>query len=167
MKAFMSASSQRRMRRPTRVTVRIVDNAVDAERLLPLPVLNRLCFEDVPDRVRQYNLYRSHVVVALDGDSVVGFAAFKPTNGTIRVAHELWVDRHARAGLAPVTEAMLAALEAAARQAGCSRLFIVTVQATPVRRILQISGYTVSLSGSELIWLEKTFVGDGVPLRSA
>jgi hypothetical protein len=149
------------------VTVRLVDNAADTETLLPLRVLNRLCSNDVPSRVRQCNVYLSQVVVAFDGDSAVGFAAFKTTRGPVRVAHEFWVDQHARAGLTPVTEAMLAALEAAASEAGCSRLFVVIVQATPLRRIFQNSGYTVSLAGAELIWFEKTLVGDGAPLECA
>jgi hypothetical protein len=134
----------------TVVTVRMVDNAVDAETLLPLPVLNRLCSNDVPSRIRQCNVYLSQIVVALDGDSAVGFAAFKTTSGPVRVAHEFWVDQHARAGLAPVIGAMLAALEAAVSEAGCSRLFVVTIHATPLRRILRNSGYAVSLAGAEL-----------------
>lgn len=68
----------------TIVTVRMVDNAVDAETLLPLPVLNRPC-------------------------SI----------------------------------------------------------ATPLRRILQNSGYAVSLAGTELIWFEKALVGYGAPSKCA
>lgn len=82
---------------PTVVTIRIVDSAADAEVLLPVTVLDRLCSNDVPSRVRQCNVYRSHVVVALDGDSTVGFAAFKATRGPMCVAHEFWLDRRARA----------------------------------------------------------------------
>src|ERR1019366_6928427 len=117
---------------PTVVTIRIVDSAADAEALLPVSALNRLCSNDVPSRIRQCNVYLSHLVVALDGDSTVGFAAFKATRGPVCVAHEFWVDRRARSGLAPVTEAMLVALEATVGQAGCSRLFVVTVQGTPL-----------------------------------
>ncbi len=40
----------------TVVTVRLVDNAVDAETLLPLPALNRLCSNDVPSRIRRADL---------------------------------------------------------------------------------------------------------------
>jgi hypothetical protein len=149
------------------VTIRLVDNAADIETLLPLGVLNRLCANDVPSRIRQCNVYLSRVVVALDHDSAVGFAAFKMTRGPVRVAHEFWVDPHARAGLTPVTEAILAALETAAGEAGCSRLFVVSARATPLHRILESSGYTISLAGAELIWFEKTLVSDGAPLECA
>src|SRR5665213_1720507 len=83
---------------PIVVTIRIVDGAVDAEALLPVSALNRLYSNDVPSRIRQCNVYLSRLVVALDGDSTVGFAAFKATRGAVRVAHEFWVDQRARAG---------------------------------------------------------------------
>ena len=85
---------------PTVITIRIVDRPADAEALLPASVLDRLCFNDVPNRIRQCNVYLSHLVVALEGDSTVGFAAFKATPGSVRVAHEFWVDQGASAGLA-------------------------------------------------------------------
>ncbi len=50
-------------------------------------------------------------------------------------------------------------------EADRSRLFIVAPQATPLRRSLQNSGYSVSLAGAELTWFEKTLVDDG--LRSS
>lgn len=49
----------------------------------------------------------------------------------------------------------LTALEDAAKAAGCSRLFVVVAQATPLRRIFENFGYGISLAGGELTWLEK------------
>lgn len=49
----------------------------------------------------------------------------------------------------------LTALEDAAKAAGCSRLFVVVAQATPLRRIFENVGYGISLAGGELTWLEK------------
>lgn len=152
---------------PTIVTTRMTDNATDAEQLLPPPVLARLCSDHTPSRVRLCNLHLSHVLVALDGDSAVGFAAFKPMTGPVRVAHEFWVDPGARVGLAAVTEAMLAALESAVSAAGCSRLFVVLTQSTPLRRILENSGYSVSLAGADFIWFEKRLADGCDPPESA
>jgi hypothetical protein len=157
MKAFWS---------PT-ITVRRADNAIEAEKLLPLPVLGRLCSDPSVSNVRQCDVYLSHIIVALDGDSALGFAAYKPTAGPIRVAHEFWVDPHARCGRAPVTQALLTALEAAAHAAECSRLFVVVAQSTPLRRILENSGYGVNLAGVERSWFEKRLVRDSDPLESA
>jgi hypothetical protein len=157
MKAFWS---------PT-ITVRRGDNAIEAEKLLPLPVLGRLCSDPSMSNVRQCDVYLSQIIVALDGDSTLGFAAYKPTTGPIRVAHEFWVDPHARCGPAPVTQALLTALEAAARAAECSRLFVVMAQSTPLRRILEKSGYSVNLVGVEHSWFEKSLVRDSDPPESA
>ena len=152
---------------PPIVTVRRAANAADVEQLLPPAVLARLCSGEIPTRVRQCNVYLSEVIVALDGDSAVGFAAYKPATGPVRVAHELWVDPEARLGLAEVTAAVLSALEGAVRSAGCSRLFVVVAPSTPLRRILQRSGYTVSLAGAELTWFEKSFADGGRPPECA
>jgi hypothetical protein len=152
---------------PPIVTVRRAANADDVEQLLPPAVLARLCSGEIPTRVRQCNVYLSQVIVALDGDSAVGFAAYKPATGPVRVAHELWVDPQARAGPAEVTAAILSALESAVSSAGCSRLFVVVAQSTPLRRILQHSGYSVSLAGAELIWFEKSLADGWHPLESA
>jgi hypothetical protein len=149
------------------LTVCVADNAVDAETLLPLPMLTRLCANERLSRARQDNVYRSHVVVALDGDVPVGFAAFKPTAGRVRVAHELWVHAHAAGGPAHVTQALLNALESGAVTAGCSRLCVVLATSSPLRLILGRAGYHVSLSGTDLTWLEKGLVGDANPLESA
>jgi hypothetical protein len=157
MKAFWS---------PT-ITVRQAHNATEAEQLLPLPVLGRLCSHPSMSNARQRDVYLSQIIVALDGDSTLGFAAYKPTAGSIRVAHEFWVDPHARCGRAPVTQALLTALEAATRAAGCSRLFVVVAQSTPLRPILENSGYGVHLAGVERSWFEKRFVCDSDPLESA
>lgn len=152
---------------PSSLSVRQAHSAVEAAQLLPLSVLARLCPNDMPGRVRPCNVYLSHVIVALDGDSAVGFAAFKTTSGPIRVAHEFWIDLHARVGLAPVTEAVLKGLESAVGATGCRRLVVVLPQSTPLRGILEDSGYTVSLRGAELIWFEKSLVNDESPLESA
>jgi hypothetical protein len=149
------------------ITVRSADSAVEAEKLLPLHVIGRLCSDPNPSRGRQCDVYLSRLIVAVDGDSPLGFAAYKPTTGPIRVAHEFWVDPQARCGFAPVTEAMLTALEAAADAAGCSRLFVVVAQSTPLRRILENSGYSISLAGGEVTWFEKDLVDNGYPLESA
>jgi hypothetical protein len=145
------------------IVVRAADNAVEAEKLLPTAALGRLCFEPNPSPVRQGSVYFSNVIVALDRESPVGFVAYRPTLGAIRVAHECWVDPHARNGLAPVIEALLTALEDAATATGCSRLLVVVAQSTPLRRIFEQSGYSISFAGCELTWFEKSFVGDCHP----
>jgi hypothetical protein len=149
------------------ITVRRADTAIEAQKLLPVPVLGRLCSDPSMSNVRQCDVYLSHIIVALDGDSTLGFAAYKPTTGPLRVAHEFWVDPHARCGRAPVTQALLTALEAAAGAAGCSQLFVVVTQATPLRRIFEHSGYRVNLAGVERSWFEKSLVRDSDPLESA
>ena len=95
MKAFWS---------PT-VTVRKVESAIEVEKLLPLPVLERLCSDPGMSDGRHYDINRSQIIVALDGESALGFVAYKPTTGSIRVAHEFWVDPHTRCGQAQVTQA--------------------------------------------------------------
>ncbi len=157
MKAFWSPS----------ITVREADNAIEAERLLPRPTFGRLCSDPNISNVRRCDLYLSRIVVALDGESPLGFTAYRPTAGPIRVAHEFWVDPHARCGLALPTEAMLTALEEAAKAAACSRLFVVVGRSTRLRRIFENSGYSINLAGGELTWFEKGLVGDGHPLESA
>jgi len=152
---------------PTSITVRTVENAREAEELLPLPVLTRLCSAQRPSRVRQRHVYLSNVVVALDRDSPIGFAAYKPGKGPVRVAHEFWVDEHALGMLAPAIEAMLTALEGAVKSAGCSGLFLVVAQSTAIRRVLENSGYTISLAGGELSWFEKSLAEDWRPGESA
>jgi hypothetical protein len=154
------------VRSPT-ITVRRAANAVEAERLLPLPVLGRLCSDPGMSNVRQCDVYLSQIIVALEGDSPLGFAAYKPTTGPIRVAHELWVDPHARCGQAPVIHALLTALEGAARAAECSQLFVVVAQSAPLRRILEDSGYSANLAGVERTWFEKRLVRHLDPPESA
>ena len=149
------------------LTVRVVENAIDAETLLPLPILTRLCANERPSRARQDNVYRSQIIVALDGEVPVGFAAFKLTDQPIRVAHELWVHPHAAGGVVPVTHALVNALESAACAAGCSRVFVVLAASSPLSLILSHAGYRVSLSGTDLTWFEKGLVGDIDPLESA
>jgi len=157
MKAFWS---------PT-ITVRRAANAIEAEKLLPLQVLRRLCSDPSLSNVRQCDVYLSQIIVALEGDSTLGFAAYKPTAGPIRVAHEFWVDPQARGGQAPVTQALLTALEGTACAAGCSHLFVVVAQSAPLRRILEQSGYSVNLAGVERTWFDKSLVRDSDPLESA
>jgi hypothetical protein len=149
------------------ITVRRADNAIEAQKLLPLPVLGRLCSDPSMSNVRQCDVYLSQIVVALAAGSTVGFTAYKPTAGPIRVAHEFWVDPHARCGQAFVTRALLTALEEAARAAACSQLFVVVAQAAPLRRTLEHSGYSVNLAGVERSWFEKSLVRDSDPLESA
>ena len=149
------------------ITVRTAADAVEAEKLLAQPVLGRLCSDPNMSHVRQRDVYLSQIILALDGDSTLGFAAYKPTAGLIRVAHEFWVDPHARCGQVPVTQALVTALEAAARVAGCSQLFVVVAQSAPLRRILEDSGYSVNLTGVERTWFEKRLVRDSDPLESA
>ncbi len=149
------------------VTVRRANDAVEAEKLLPLRVLGRLCSDPNMSHVRQWDVYLSQIVVALDGDSTLGFAAYRPIAGPIRVAHEFWVDPHARCGQAPVTQALLTALEAAARAAGCSQLFVVVTASTPLQRIIEYSGYSVNLASVERTWFDKSLVRDSDPLESA
>ena len=157
MKAFWSPS----------ITVCEAENALEAEKLLPRPALGRLCSDPTISNVRWCDLYLSRIIVALDGESPLGFAAYRPTAGPIRVAHEFWVDPHARCGPALPTEAMLTALEEAAKVSECSRLFVVVGQSTRLRRVFENSGYSISLAGGELIWFEKGLVDDGHALESA
>ena len=152
---------------PTRITIRHAHNAVDAEKLLPTSVLERLCPGDAPSRVRQSNVYLSPVIVALVGHSAVGFVAYKTTTGPVRIAHEFWVDLRARVGLAAVTEALLKRLEFVVRAAACSRLVVVLPESTPLRPLLEKSGCRVSHGGADVIWLEKRLVDHGPPLESA
>jgi hypothetical protein len=159
-------SDVRELRSPS-IVVRAADNAGEAEKLLPMAVLGRLCSEANPSTVRQDSVYLSNVIVALDRDSPVGFVAYRRTPAAIRVAHECWVDPHARCGLAPVIGALLTALEDAAKTAGCSRLFVVVAQSTPLRRIFASSGYSISFVGGDLKWFEKGLVDDRPPLDSA
>jgi hypothetical protein len=149
------------------VTVRMAESAVEVERLLPLPVLERLCAEPSMSVDRQYDMYRSQIIVALDGESALGFAAYKPTPGPIRVAHEFWVDPHTGCGPAPVTQALLTALEGTARAAGCSRVFVVVTQSVPLYPILENWGYTVNLAGGERTWFARSLLRDSHPLESA
>lgn len=149
------------------LTVRVADNAGDAETRLPLPMLMRLCANERPSRARQDNAYRSHVMVALDGDVPIGFAAFKPTAGPVRVAHELWVHAHTPGGPEPVAQTLLNMLESIARAAGCTRLCVVLVTSIPLRLIHGRAGYRVSLSATDLTWFEKGLVGDMDPRESA
>jgi len=149
------------------LTVCVADKAVDAKRILPLSVLTRLCSNERPSRIRQGNVYRSHVIVVLDGDVPVGFAAYKPTLGRVRVAHELCVPTPAPGDPTQVTQALLNTLETGAITAGCSRLCVVLAASSPLRLILERAGYHVSLSSTDLTWLEKSLVGDADPLQSA
>lgn len=149
------------------IVVRGADTAVEAQKLLPLAVLGRLCSDPSPSPIRQSSVYLSRIIVALDRDSAVGFLAYRPTPGPIRVPHEFWIDPHARCGLAPVTEAMLTAFEETARDAGCSRLFVVVAQSSVTGRIFKNSGYSISLAGGELTWFEKGLAGERPPLDSA
>jgi hypothetical protein len=159
-------SDVRAFRSPS-IVVRAANNAIEAEKLLPAAALERLCSKPSPSSVRQDSVYLSNVIVALDGDFPVGFVAYRRTPGAIRVAHECWVDPHARGGLAPVMEALLTALEDAATAAGCSRLFVVLTDATTLRRIFENSGYRISLAGGELTWFEKGLMCDRPSLDSA
>jgi hypothetical protein len=149
------------------ITVREVDNVREAETLLPPAVLARLCSRPAITNMRQRELYRSRIVVAFDGESPVGFAAYRPTEGRIRVAHEFWIDPHARCGQVLTTEAIVTALEEAARAAKCSRLIVLVARPVPLRHILENSGYFISLGSGEITWFEKSLAGDGPPLESA
>lgn len=151
---------------PIAVSIRIVDDPADAEALLPVSVFSRLGPDEVPSPCQRLVVYLSRLVVALEGDSVVGFSAFLAPWGSICAAHEFWVDAHARTGEAPVAMATLAALETAARQAGCSQLFVV-MKATSLRPILQNAGYSESRAAFGLIWFEKSLVTTWVPAACA
>jgi hypothetical protein len=154
-------------RRSMRITMRHAHNAVDAERLLPLSVLERLCPGDPRNRVRQRNVYSSHVIVAFIGDAAVGFVAYKATIGTVRIAHELGVDLQAPDGHAPVTLAILKRLEFVVRVAACSRVIVVLPASTPLRRFLETSGHRVHFGAAEMLWFEKRLVDEEPPLKSA
>jgi hypothetical protein len=149
------------------IVVRVADNAVDAQGLLPMYALGRLCAEPNPSAVRQNGIYLSNVIVALDGDAPVGFIAYRRTPGPIRVAHECWVDPDPRCGLALLLESLLTEFEASAKAAECSRLFVVVGQSARLRGIFEKSGYNISLAGGELTWFEKSLVTEGTPLDSA
>lgn len=42
-------------------------------------------------------------------------------------------------------------------RSGCSKLFIIVPQGTPLRRTLQTEGYVMTLESADLLWCEKTF----------
>jgi hypothetical protein len=64
--------------RPPSIIVREVNNAREAETLLPPALLARLGSGPAITNARQRELYRSPIVVALDGESPVGLP---PTDG--------------------------------------------------------------------------------------
>jgi hypothetical protein len=169
MKTFREAERPAGSLSPRRILIRHAHNAVDAEKLLPLAVLERLCADGTPSQVRRSHLYSSHVIVALVGDSAVGFAAYRTTTAPVRIAHEFAVDVRARVGLAAVTEALLKRLEFVVTAAECSQLVVVLPESTPLRPLLERSGYRVSHGGEDLFWFEKRLAGagDGPPLESA
>jgi len=142
---------------PPGLTVHHIETWSAASTLLSQSALDRLYGKELPNHARRAQLGLSQVMVATYRDEPIGFAAYKPGAAGMRVAHELWVDVNASCGFAPVVVALLRELEQDAVKSGCSKLFIVISQATPVRRILQTSGYTVTLEGADLLWLEKAF----------
>jgi len=148
------------------LTVRLSGPGVEAETLLPLPVLTRLCGDGRPFRARQDTIYRSRLVVAFEDDVPVGFAAVKPTLGPVGVVHELWVHPRAVRGLTAVTHVLVRALESVARRSGWSRLFIVLVASSPLRPILERATYRVMMSSADVVWLEKECAANPPP-RSA
>jgi hypothetical protein len=154
---------------PRRIVIRHAHNAVDAEKLLPLAVLERLYAGATPSQVRRSHLYSSRVIVALVGDSTVGFAAYRTAAAPVRIAHEFAVDARARVGLATVAEALLKRLEFVVTAAECSQLVVVLPESTPLRPLLERSGYRVSHGAVDQIWFEKRLAGagDGAPLESA
>jgi len=140
---------------PAGLTVQHLEKWSAACQLLSPSTLERLCGKDVPSQGRQAQLSLSHVIVATYHDDPMGFAAYEPGAAGVRVAHELWVDANAPCGPAPVTAVLLGRLERDALKSGCSKLFIIVPQATPLRRILQSHGYEVTLEGADLSWFEK------------
>ena len=128
-----------------------------ASHLLSPSVLDRLCGKDSPNHARRIQLDQSHVIVATYYDEPIGFAAYKAGTAAVRVAHELWVDAHAPCELAPVVTMLLGQLELEALKSGCSKLFIIVPQTTPLRPILQTHGYAITLEGDDLLWFEKAF----------
>jgi hypothetical protein len=120
-----------------------------------------LCGKDVPSQGRQAQLSLSQIIVATYHDEPIGFVAYKRAAAAIRVAQELWVDANALCGIAPVANMLLGRLEKDAVRSGCSKLFIVVPQATPLRRILQTQGYAITLQGADLLWFEKAFPPGG------
>jgi hypothetical protein len=59
------------------------------------------------------------------------------------------------------------ALEEGAKAAACARLVVLVARPTPLRYILENSGYRVSLGGGDITWFEKDLAGDGHSLESA
>jgi hypothetical protein len=142
---------------PPGLAVQYIDRWSAASPLLSLSTLERLCGKDVPNEARQAQLSVSHVIVATYHGAPMACVAYKPGAAGVRVAHELWVDANAPCGIAPVTGALLGRLEQEVIRSGCSTLFIVVSHTTPVRRILQTQGYTITLEGADLLWFEKAF----------
>jgi hypothetical protein len=140
---------------PPGLTVQRVETWSAALTLLSRNVLDRLCGKEFPNHARRAQLELSQVIVATYHDEPIGFAAYRPGASGMRVAHELWVDANAPGGFAPAVAALLRQLENDAVKSGCSKLFIVLSQPTPLRRILQTDGYTITLEGADLLWLEK------------
>jgi hypothetical protein len=140
---------------PPGLTVQHLETWSAASTLLSRSALDRLCGKEFPNQARRAQLDLSQVIVATYHDEPMGFAAYKPSASNMRVAHELWVDANAPCGVAPAVVALLRQLETGAVTSGCSKLFVVVSQATPLRRILQTDGYTITLEGEDLLWLEK------------
>jgi hypothetical protein len=165
--AVPEQDSNTRILRFLAVTVRRAENPAEAEKLLPLPVLTRLTSGRSANWARQRDVYLSQLMVAIDGEYAVGFVAYRPTAGGIRVAHEFWIDPEPTCGLASAVGGLLAVLESAAVADGCSRLFLVVAHSAPLWRVLENSGYAISLAGGEVTWFEKSLLDDWRPLESA
>jgi hypothetical protein len=142
---------------PSGLTVQHLETWSAAAECLSASTLERLCGKDVPNQARRAQLALSHVIVAMCRNEPIGFTAYKPGTAGIRVAHELWVDSNAQCGVAVIADLLLGQLEKEALKSGCSKLFIIVPQATPLRRILQTYGYAITLEGADLLWFEKAF----------
>lgn len=154
-------------RGPATITVRQAHDAIEAERLVPVHVLGRLCAVDGPSRVRPSDIYSAPLIVALVNGTVVGFAAYQTGRGPVGVAHELWVDRDTRAGAAAVTQAILTALESAVTAAAGSRLVVSLPVSSPLRELLEDAGYHTWRRGATSTWFAKSMGAEDPPLESA
>jgi hypothetical protein len=147
--------------------VQVARGVPSIDALVPPALVDRLCATNVATRSRRTNLHLSHVAAAVEDGTTVGFAAYRPSRGAVRVVHEFWIDGGARSRAPAVAGALLDALESLASDARVSRLLVVVRRATCLRRTFEAHGYVATLGRSELTRFEKTLGRNQEPLQCA
>jgi len=104
---------------------------------------------------RLRHLAESELILISEGGRLTGLAAYKPTDGELRVVHELLVDRSlAPAKARRVTEILLSSLELTAYEDGVQCLTFLLRDAVAVEPFEQ-RGYMSMSLGSSGIWLQR------------